>query len=58
MKKLIIGLALSAISTGALASKARLESLGETGFGSQFIDDSLPVKKGEYLKLIRTLLWV
>lgn len=40
MKKLAIATGLLVLSTGALASKARLEALGESANGSQFLDDN------------------
>jgi hypothetical protein len=40
MKKLTLALGLAVIATPALASKARLEALGEDNFGSYYINDN------------------
>ncbi|MBD66378.1 MAG: hypothetical protein CME62_14300 [Halobacteriovoraceae bacterium] len=39
-KKVIIAMGLAVLSTSALASKARLEALGQSADGSQWIDDA------------------
>lgn len=39
-RQVAIAMGLAVLSTGALASKARLEALGEDTYGSHFIDDS------------------
>lgn len=39
-KQIALAIGLAVLSTGALASKARLEALGQDGEGSMFLDDS------------------
>ena len=39
-KQIAVAMGLAVLSTGALASKARLQALGEDTFGSFFIDDT------------------
>lgn len=39
-KQIAIAMGLAVLSTGALASKARLEALGQDSYGSMFLDDS------------------
>ncbi len=60
-KQIALAIGLAVLSTGALASKARLEALGQDGEGSMFLDDSRNVMMNpavlNYHKDFVTLEW-